>query len=304
MDSKKPNIDSVTGTEIRRHEWDGIQELDTPLPRWWLWVFLACCIWAVGYWIVMPAWPLASGYTEGVIGWSQRDNVVRDLAALVETRKPLEIKLMSSDLAEIERDPAVFEFAVASGRTAFKENCAPCHGSGAQGAPGYPNLNDDDWLWGGTAGEIEKTITYGIRNQDSASRFSEMPSFLRDGTLTRMQVTDVTEYVSTFTGGAVDSESAKRGAIVFGQNCVSCHGPDGKGDRSVGAPNLTDAIWLYGGDRAALAQTISNARNSSMPAWNGRLSPATIRALSIYVHSLGGGEGESGKSAAAESKAP
>ncbi|TAL01407.1 MAG: cytochrome-c oxidase, cbb3-type subunit III [Rhodospirillaceae bacterium] len=292
MAGKSPKIDSVTGVEIREHEWDGIQELDTPTPRWWLWVFLACCIWAVGYWVVMPAWPLPSGYTKGVIGWSQRANVVRDLADLAETRKPLESQLMTADLSDIEKNPAIFEFAVASGRAAFKENCAPCHGSGAQGALGYPNLNDDDWLWGGSLSAIQQTITHGIRNQDKESRFSEMPAFLRDGILTRAQVDDVVEYVTQISGQKADAAVAKRGAEVFGQNCVSCHGSDGRGDRSVGAPNLTDAIWLYGGDRASIRQTVSYARNSSMPSWASRLSPATIRALAVYVHSLGGGEPE------------
>jgi cytochrome c oxidase cbb3-type subunit 3 len=304
MSTEKPRIDEVTGTEIRSQEWDGIQELDTPLPRWWLWVFIATCIWAFGYWIAMPAWPMVSSYTKGLLGYSQRDVVSRDLAALAASRKPLEDQMMAVDIGEVEHNPAALEYANASGRMAFKENCAPCHGSGAQGAIGYPNLNDDDWLWGGSITDIQQTITHGIRSQDRETRFSEMPAFFRDGMLTQAQVADVVEYVLTLSGQPVDAEKAKRGADVFSQNCASCHGPEGKGDRSVGAPNLTDAIWLYGGTRAAITQTVSYARNSSMPAWGGRLSPATIRALTVYVHSLGGGEGAVDKTASAAPKAP
>ena len=219
-------------------------------------------------------------------------DAARDLVARLDGRKSHEAALMAAKLSEIESNPAVFKFAVASGRAAFKKNCVSCHGPTAQGAPGFPNLTDSDWLWGGTLSAIEQTITHGVRNQDNAGRFSQMPAFLRDSILTQAQVDDVAEYVAQISGQDAEVAAAKRGAQVFSENCVNCHGPDGKGDPSVGAPNLTDAIWLYGGDRASLRQTISYARNSSMPSWNGRLSPATIRALAVYVHSLGGGERE------------
>jgi cytochrome c oxidase cbb3-type subunit 3 len=283
--------------EVRAHSWDGIQEYNTPLPRWWLYVFLSTVVWAIGYWIVMPAWPMLSSYTKGVLGWSQRANVVRDLEALQKARRPREAQLAAQPLADIKRDPALMEFALASGRAAFKENCAPCHGAGAQGAVGYPNLNDDDWLWGGSLDAIETTITYGIRNDDRRSRFSEMPAFLRDGTLTSAQVDTLVSYVLSLSGKAIDPAVQSQGAKLFADNCASCHGETGTGDRAQGAPNLRDGIWLYGSTPKAIRQTIAYARNSSMPAWVDRLSPATIRAIAIYVHTLGGGEPETAQAA-------
>jgi len=252
------------------HNTPHLAKRDSP-PRRWLRVLLVCGVLAVGYWIVVRIW-----------------------LAPADARRHLETQLMALDLPAVARNPAVFEFAVARGRAAFKENCASCHGPAGQGAPGVPNLTDSDWLWGGTFSAIEQTITHGIRNEDRAGRFSEMPAFLRDGLLTAAQVDDVVEYVLLLSGQKADAEAAKRGAQVFSENCANCHSPDGKGDPSIGAPNLTDSIWLYGGDRASLRQTVSTARNSSMPSWSGRLPPATIRALAVYVHNLGGGQPEAG----------
>ncbi|MCB2106951.1 MAG: cytochrome-c oxidase, cbb3-type subunit III [Rhodobacteraceae bacterium] len=290
MSQNSTSIDPATGAEIRSHEWDGIRELDNPLPRWWFWIFLICVVWSIGYWIAMPSWPLATTYLKGTLGWSQRANVAADIAALQESRRPIEQELMAANLDDIENDPDLFSFALASGRSAFKDNCAPCHGAGAQGAIGYPNLNDDDWLWGGTLADIEQTIQHGIRNASMDSRFSEMPAYLTLGTLDRAQVSDVTEYVLSLSGRAEDAQAAERGSSTFAEQCVTCHGEDGKGMRDQGAPNLTDSIWLYGGDRDSIFETIAKARNSSMPIWGERLPAPTVRALAVYVHSLGGGE--------------
>jgi cytochrome c oxidase cbb3-type subunit 3 len=292
MTEHQRKIDIPTGTELRSHNWDGIQELDTPLPRWWLWTFLVTVIWAVGYWVFMPAWPLVSSYTRGTLGWSQRANVTSEMRATIEARRPLQDKLLAAPLESIESDAELFEFSQASGRALFKDNCAPCHGSGAQGALSYPNLNDDDWLWGGALSEIETTITHGVRNADEQSRFSEMPAFVKVGTLNRVQVADLVEYVLSLSASENNTQAAARGAALFVEHCQSCHGPDGKGDRTQGAPNLTDNIWLHGSSRVAITTTISNARNASMPVWKTRLTPAEIRALAVYVHSLGGGESE------------
>jgi cytochrome c oxidase cbb3-type subunit 3 len=292
MSSEPRKIDAATGTEIRTHEWDGIQELNTPLPRWWLWTFLVSILWAIGYWVVMPSWPMISTYTHGMINWSQRNNVAAELQQTAQARKPLEDRLAAASALTVEADPQLLEFAMASGRAIFKDNCAPCHGAGAQGAIGYPNLNDDDWLWGGSLTEIEQTIRFGVRNTNDKSRFSEMPAFVKVGTLNRTQVADLVEHVMSLSGRPHDAAAASRGAALFAENCASCHGENGKGDRSQGAPNLTDQIWLFGNTHAALTTTISNARNSSMPAWGERLSPAEVRALAVYVHSLGGGEPE------------
>ena len=293
MSAQTEQRDALTGAEIRHHSWDGIQELNNPLPRWWLSVFLACVVWAVGYWIVMPSWPMLSGYSRGVIGWSQRGQVARELATVADSRKQIDARLLAANPADLERQPDLVEYATASARPVFKENCAPCHGAGAQGAIGYPNLNDDDWIWGGALSDIEATITHGIRNEDRASRVSEMPAFLPTGTLTRAQIETVARYVLSLSGGEIDEASKTAGAKIFADQCSSCHGADGRGDRAQGALNLTDKIWLHGGSLAKVVQTISYARNASMPAWNTRLSPATIRALAVYVHTLGGGEPES-----------
>ncbi|MBL8629216.1 MAG: cytochrome-c oxidase, cbb3-type subunit III [Rhodospirillaceae bacterium] len=292
MSNTTKNIDAATGSEIRSHEWDGIQELNTPLPRWWLWTFLATVLWAIAYWVVMPAWPMIGSYTKGAINWSQRSNVDAEMKATAAARLPLGNRLVAAKPGDIEADPQLLEFALASGRALFKDNCAPCHGAGAQGAVGYPNLNDDDWLWGGSLSEIEETITYGVRNTNDKSRFSEMPAFVKLGTLNRMQAADVVEYVESLSGRQHSADAAKRGGALFAENCASCHGETGHGDRTQGAPNLTDQIWLHGGTRIALTTTISNARNGSMPAWGERLKPAEVRALAVYVHSLGGGEPE------------
>jgi cytochrome c oxidase cbb3-type subunit III len=299
MSAGKRQVDTATGTEIRSHEWDGIQELDTPLPRWWLWTFLATVVWAVAYWVVMPSWPMVSSYTKGTLGWSQRANVRAEIQGIADSRKPLQERLLAAQLHDIESDQELFEFAQASGRALFKDNCAPCHGSGAQGSLGYPNLNDDDWLWGGALSALETTITHGVRNEDENSRFSEMPAFVKVGTLTRAQVAELVEYVLALSGQDHNAAAAASGTALYTEHCASCHGPDGKGDVTQGAPNLTDAIWLHGSSRVALTTTISNARNGSMPAWGGRLLPADVRALAVYVHSLGGGEPEPPQAAAA-----
>lgn len=298
MSNEHKNIDAATGTALRHHEWDGIQELDTPLPRWWLWTFLVCVVWAVAYWVVMPAWPMLHSYTKGTLGWSQRANVTAEMAQIAAERKPMAEKLLAAAPGTIEADPQLFEFAQASGQALFKDNCAPCHGSGAQGALGYPNLNDDDWLWGGSLADIEQTITHGVRNTDDKSRFSEMPAFVKVGQLTREQAADMVEYVRSLSGLEHHADAAARAQASFVENCASCHGEDGKGDRTQGAPNLTDNIWLYGNSRVAMTTTISNARNSSMPNWGTRLAPSEIRALAVYVHSLGGGEKEKATAAA------
>jgi cytochrome c oxidase cbb3-type subunit 3 len=287
---EKPEVDEHTGVETTGHEWDGIKELNNPLPRWWLIVFYACCAWAVGYWILMPAWPGITGYTKGIRGESDRVQVAKQIAVLDAQRATYEKQLLGSSLEQIQANPKLLNFAIEAGHSAFENNCAPCHGTGAQGSKGYPNLNDDDWLWGGTLEDIRHTITVGVRSTDPNTRNNQMPAFGRDGLLNNAQISDLMEYVVSLSGRKADKAAAARGASLFQQNCVSCHGPDGKGSQALGAPNLTDNIWLYGGTRADIRNTIYYAHRGVMPTWGGKLSPATIDALAIYVHSLGGGE--------------
>ena len=284
-------IDEHSGVETTGHEWDGIKELNNPLPRWWLIVFWVSVIWSVGYWILMPAWPGINGYTKGLRNHSERANVAADIAALDAERAEQTRRLIAAPSMEaIENDPDLLQFAMAAGGSLFGDNCATCHGAGGQGFKGYPNLNDDSWLWGGSLDEIKHTITVGRRSNHPETVNTIMMAYGRDQLLPRETIDDLTDYVLSLSGGEHDAEAAERAAPVFATQCASCHGVDGGGDRSQGAPNLTDAIWLYGGDRRAIKETLWNGRAGVMPAWEGRLSEEEIIALSVYVHALGGGE--------------
>jgi cytochrome c oxidase cbb3-type subunit 3 len=288
---EKPEIDVVTGTATTGHEWDGIKELNTPLPRWWVWVFYATIIWSVLYWIVYPAWPLVSSYTKGLFGYSSRANVAVEIAALHNLRGEKAVALAKASLDEIEKNPALLAFARAQGKAAFGDNCAPCHGIGATGAKGYPNLNDDDWLWGGTLPAIYQTIQYGIRSGHPEARENQMPAFGKDGVLTREQIVQVANYVRSLSGlpvrQGVDLAAGKK---IFADNCSVCHGEDGKGNQELGAPDLADRLYLRGSDEASIIDMINNGGGGVMPAWTGRLNPATLKALAVYVHTLGGGK--------------
>ena len=285
-------IDQPTGTETVGHEWDGIEELNTPLPRWWLWTFYATVVWAIGYVILFPAWPLLTSATEGVLGWTSRGQLEQQVAERQAELAPIHAAIARLPADQLPANPQLMRAAVEGGRAAFRMHCVQCHGSGAAGSPGYPNLTDDDWLWGGDIDAIEFTITHGARNPDHAeTRTSQMPAFGRDGMLQPAQIEDVVAYVRTISHQEPASAAARRGRTLFAQNCAACHGNDGRGNRQFGAPNLTDAIWLYGGDAETLRATITNSRSGVMPRWGGRLDTVTIRMLAAYVHSLGGGEG-------------
>jgi cytochrome c oxidase cbb3-type subunit III len=273
------------------HEWDGIRELNTPLPRWWLWLFYATIVWSIGYWVAYPAWPLISGFTPGVSGWNSRSAVATDLAALQTQRSAMMAQLAAATPQDIEAKPELLDFARALGRRAFADNCAPCHGAGGGGARGYPNLTDDDWLWGGTLKDIQQTIVHGARSGDDEGRQGSMPAFGRDGILKQDDISAVADYVRSLAGlPTTPGADLTRGAKIFADNCAVCHGPQGKGNREVGAPNLTDQIWLYAPDKATIMEGIYNGRGGVMPAWGSKLDPATIKALTVYVHTFGGGE--------------
>jgi len=289
--AKKPNQKQEVGTT--GHEWDGIEELNTPLPRWWLWTFYACIVWGVIYSVAYPAWPGISSATSGFLGWSTRADVQAEIDANAAKLGPINEKLAAAELIEIAGNAELAGYATSAGSAVFKTWCAQCHGSGAAGAKGYPNLLDDDWLWGGSIEDIHFTVTHGVRNEDDPeeeARFSEMPAFGRDELLEPEQIDQVVNYVMSLSGTAMDASMVAEGAVVFEENCAACHMEDGTGDRAQGAPNLTDAIWLYGGDYATLKETVANSRSGVMPNWNTRLTEAQIRAVSTYVHQLGGGE--------------
>jgi cytochrome c oxidase cbb3-type subunit 3 len=289
MSNYKPTIDEISGTETTGHEWDGIEELNTPMPRWWLWMFYASIVIGIGYAIAMPSIPLINSHFKGVLGYSDRAAVIKAVNDMHAERSVYAVKLNGASLDDIQADPELFRFAMAAGKSAFGDNCATCHGSGAQGFKGYPNLNDDIWIWGGTYQEILHTLNVGIRAGHDDTRMNLMQAYGRDELLTGEQIDDLTEYLLSFSGREHDGASSQRGEALFAAQCASCHGDDARGDQSQGAPNLTDNEWLYGGEAEDIVQTLYGGRQGVMPNWNERLAPETIAALAVYVHSLGGG---------------
>lgn len=283
--------DDVTGVMTTGHEWDGVKELNNPLPSWWLWLFYACILYAIGYAVLYPAIPTGGSYTKGLLGHSERLRVADELATAKAAQSTYLTRIGETDLAMIREDPELLNFSLAGGRTVFADNCAGCHGSGATGGPGYPSLQDDDWIWGGSVEAIHQTVAHGIRwEADSDSRFSEMPRFGADGILTAPQISQVANYVLGLSGAPHDAAEAQEGEQLFADNCVACHGEKGEGNQELGAPRLSDQIWLFGGSKEAVIAQISAPRQGVMPAWTGRLDEATIKMLAVYVHSLGGGQ--------------
>ncbi len=284
--------DAITGTDTTGHEWDGIKELNTPLPKWWLYTFYACIAWSLVWFALYPSIPGLSGYFGGILGYSERAELAKDLAAKAEAQAPMLNRIRQTGLDDIAKDSQLAEYAIAGGKAVFADNCAPCHGAGGSGRPGgFPVLADDDWIWGGTREAIHQTIRFGIRNGSDAARQSVMPRYGVDGLLTRPQIEDVADYVLTLAKpDAPLSEPAKRGQAVFAEQCVACHGTKGEGNLELGAPRLSDAVWLYGGSRAQVVQQISNPRQGVMPGWAGRLDDASLKMLTLYVHTLGGGK--------------
>jgi cytochrome c oxidase cbb3-type subunit III len=286
---EKKRIDHPTGTETVGHEWDGIEELNTPLPRWWLCTLWATIIWAIGYVIVFPAIPMLNSASTGTSGWTSRGQLKAEMVQEAQRRAPVVSVLATLPVEQLASDEKLLRAAVEGGRAAFKVHCVQCHGSGGAGSKGYPNLNDDDWLWGGDLPTIHFTLTHGIRNPEHAeTRMSQMPAF--EQVLKPAEIGQVVAHVRVLSGQQKPDAASAAGAALYAQNCVVCHGEAGKGDRAQGAPNLTDGIWLYGGDANTLHQTIAKSRYGVMPRWNDKLDPATITMLAAYVHSLGGGE--------------
>ena len=283
-------VDEHTGVETTGHEWDGIRELDNPLPRWWLWIMYASIVVAIVYWILMPAWPGFRGYTKGVLHQSDRVAVVGKLAELKTLRGVQAARLTNASLEEIERDPELQAYALTAGQAVFGDNCATCHGVGGAGSKGYPNLRDDIWLWGGSLEDIQHTITVGVRTGEPHARFSQMPAFGRDQMLTGAQINDLTEYVVALSRRASNKAAVSRAAPVFADQCATCHGVAGAGDQTKGAPNLTDGEWLYGPRREDIHNQIFNGRGGVMPTWGGRFDPQTIKALAVYIHANAGGQ--------------
>lgn len=282
-------IDEVSGVSTTGHEWDGIRELDNPMPRWWVWTFYATILWAIAYTVAYPAWPLLSSATTGLLGYSSRGEVKQEMAA-AETAKAGYIAAISAKpIEEIIADEELRRFAAAAGAASFKVNCVQCHGSGAEGSQGFPNLNDDDWLWGGDIAQIQQSIAHGVRfSSDPDTRVSEMPAF--KDMLEPRQIANVASFAASLSGIRTDLARAEAGKTVFAENCASCHGDDGSGNKEVGAPDLTDAITLYVSTEADIAAQIKAPKHGVMPAWRARLGDVAVKELATYLHSLGGGE--------------
>ena len=290
--SKAPIKQEISTTG---HSWDGIEELNNPLPRWWLWTLYATIIWGVAYTIAYPAWPMLSGATPGLLGYSTREEVAQDIAAVDAANADLVTALASADLTTLAANPDLHQFAINAGAAIFRSDCSQCHGAGAAGTKGYPNLLDNDWLWGGAITDIAYTVTNGVRNQQSPdARLTEMPVF--GEILAPEEIDALTQQVLALSGQDHDAALAQTGVQLFADNCVACHGEKAEGNRELGAPALTDAIWLYGSDADAIRYSITYSRNGVMPAWSTQwrgasgLDPAEINAVAAYVHQLGGGE--------------
>jgi len=287
----KVEKDSLTGTDTTGHEWDGLKELNTPLPKWWLWTFYACIAFSAVWVVLYPAFPIWGA--RGTLGWIAREAVQEDVTAAQQRMAPMMNRIRTATPAQILADDELRRFAVAGGRGLFANNCAGCHGAGGQGAQGgFPTLADDEWIWGGSLEAIQQTITHGIRSGESDDqRQSQMPAFGASGVLTAAQIGDTAEFVLSLSNRATDQAAVGRGRTLYEENCASCHGDRGQGNRDVGAPSLADQVWLYGADRASIVRSITLARvGGVMPSWQGRLDPAAINMLTVYVHQLGGGE--------------
>lgn len=283
--------DAVTGTATTGHEWDGIKELDTPMPKWWVYTFLACIVWAAGYCLLYPSIPYGTGYWPGLLGYSSRTRVNAEVADVAAGRMGAMDQIARLPFAAIIADPKLSEIALTSGRITFANNCQACHAAGGAGRIGYPALAAGAWIWGGTLDDIHATVTNGIRNGTADARSSQMPRFGQDGLLDAAQIEHVTDFVWTkFYGHAAPALDVSAGAELFAANCAACHGEQGTGSHEMGAPRLASHVHLYGDAREAIRAQVQAPKSGVMPNWNTKLDPATIKSVVLYVHSLGGGE--------------
>jgi len=282
--------DSVTGTQTTGHEWDGIKELDTPMPKWWVYTFMACIGVAVVMFVLYPGIPYGPGYFHGLLGYSGRVTVDKEVAAVTAIRATSMNKIAAASFDQIKADPQLLTVAETAGKATFANNCQPCHGAGGAGRVGFPALAAGAWIWGGKLDDIVTTVTHGIRSGDADARASQMPRFA-DGILDPAQLEQVGNYVWTnFYGHADPKLNVGKGAAIFADNCVVCHGDKGQGGREFGAPRLASHVHLYGDSYEAVMSQVHNPKGGVMPNWNTRLDKATIKSVALYVHSLGGGE--------------
>ena len=282
--------DPVTGRVTTGHEWNGIEELETPIPRVVFFFLIVTTLFAIGYWILMPAWPLGVTYTKGLLGIDQRQVVMRQVEDAAVLRAAWTERVAGADFAEIAADETLMQHVRDTGRTLFIDNCAACHGTRGTGGPGFPDLSAKAWLWGGDPETLAETIRVGINSSSDETRISQMLAFGRDGMLGGEEIRSAAAYVRSLSDlplGEADRARIEAGKEVFDANCASCHGEDAKGSVDVGAPDLTDATWIYGSGAQAVFTSIYSGRQGHMPHWEGRLSPVDIKLLALYVGTLG-----------------
>ena len=288
--------DALSGQYTTGHEWDGVQELNTPMPKWWLYTLYACILCAVVLFALYPSIPYGHDYFHGLLGVSSRTTVEANVNAMTAQRAVFMDRIKSTPIEQVKNDPQLLAVATAAGRIAFASNCQPCHGAGGEGRTGYPSLADDTWLWGGTLADIQQTVTYGIRSGNEKARNSVMPSFGAMGLLTAPQIETVADYVwGALYGHTEAAGDLSQGRALFVENCAVCHGANGEGNRLVGAPPLKSAVHLYGDHREAIVAQVTSPRLGVMPYWEKKtnttgLDEATIKSVALYVHALGGGE--------------
>jgi cytochrome c oxidase cbb3-type subunit 3 len=282
--------DEISGQYTTGHEWDGLHELNTPLPKWWLYTFYLCIAVAMAMFVLLPSIPWVHSYWHGTLGYSSRKVAMAEYAKMESLHADASRKIAAMSLADIRKDPALLETALTAGRITFANNCQPCHGAGGQGRPGFPNLADDVWLWGGKLSDIQTTVTHGIRSSDPDARYSAMPTF-GDDILTAPQIQQVADFVwVNFYGHAEPGVDTAPGAKIFADNCAACHGGKGQGGRDFGAPPLASHVHLYSESRDTIVAQVTKPRLGVMPNWGAKLDPATLKSVVLYVHSLGGGE--------------
>ena len=280
-------LDKVSGIETTGHEWNGIKELDAPVPKFFIgWYGLSINA-ALLLCLLLPAFPLITSFTPGLIGYTERGIVEDQLKEALERQGDWQTRMADLTPDEIAADGDLAAIALAGGQAAFKLNCVACHGEAGQGQRGYPNLTDDIWQWGGELDAIAETLTVGINATHEDTRVGQMLAFGDDGTLEQAQIEEVVGYVRSLSGLDHAAEAAARGAPIFEENCAACHGEAGKGNQELGAPDLTDDDWLYGSAPEDIFATIQHGRAGWMPHWSERLDPQTIKMLAIYVRSLG-----------------
>ena len=279
--------DAHTGYLTTGHEWNGIKELNTPVPRAVYFFLILAFLFGVGYWILMPTWPTGTSYTKGLLGFDQRIFVTEDVKQAAAERAVWTDRIEKESFADIQKDPRLMQDVRETGKALFGDNCAACHGRQATGGKGFPNLTTNSWLWGGSPEQIAETIKVGINSTHPESRTSQMPAFGRDGILQRNDIEKVVAYLRSLSGASgAQAGDVTAGQKIFADNCASCHGDDAKGNSETGAPNLTDRFWIYGGDPETIYTTVWGGRQGHMPTWEARLSPVERKILAIYTADL------------------